>query len=93
MASLGKASGSTTWECSRRWLGTRSYRFKTVLWFWMNNIHSIITSGKGFGEMIRVINGDLESNGKNPGTIQSRVGYYQDYCGQMGVPPGGNMYC
>ncbi|KAM7464951.1 hypothetical protein LguiB_012513 [Lonicera macranthoides] len=34
--------------------------FKTALWFWMANVHSIITSGRGFGETIRAINGQLE---------------------------------
>ncbi|MCL7047457.1 hypothetical protein MKW94_027645 [Papaver nudicaule] len=31
--------------------------FKTAFWFWMNNVHSIITTNKGFGPTIRAING------------------------------------
>ncbi|KAJ4955142.1 hypothetical protein NE237_011925 [Protea cynaroides] len=34
--------------------------FKTALWFWMNNCHSIITSGQGFGATIQAINGAIE---------------------------------
>ena len=34
--------------------------FKTALWFWMNNVHSVI--GQGFGATIRVINGAIECN-------------------------------
>ncbi|KAJ4955107.1 hypothetical protein NE237_011890 [Protea cynaroides] len=34
-----------------------------LLWFWMNNCHSIITSGQGFGATIRAINGAIECNG------------------------------
>ena len=31
--------------------------FRAALWFWMNNVHSIILSGQGFGATIRAING------------------------------------
>ncbi|RZC85783.1 hypothetical protein C5167_026455 [Papaver somniferum] len=67
--------------------------FKTALWFWMNNVHSIITSGKGFGETIRAINGAIECNGANSTTVEARVGYYMGYCNQLGVPPGSNLRC
>ncbi|KAK1319614.1 Chitinase 4 [Acorus calamus] len=67
--------------------------FKTAFWFWMNNVHSIITSGKGFGETIQAINGAQECNGKNPEAVQARVKYYEDYCKQLGVSPGGNLSC
>ncbi|KAK1294163.1 Chitinase 5 [Acorus calamus] len=67
--------------------------FKTAFWFWMNNVHSTITSEKGFGETIRAINGAQECNGKNPRAVQARVKYYEDYCRQLGVSPGGNLSC
>ncbi|XP_052173082.1 endochitinase EP3 [Diospyros lotus] len=67
--------------------------FKTALWFWMNNCHSAIVSGKGFGETIRAINGALECDGANPDTVNARVGYFKDYCNQLGVDPGANLYC
>ncbi|KAL5731492.1 chitinase [Ranunculus cassubicifolius] len=67
--------------------------FKTALWFWMNNVHSSITSGQGFGQTIRPINGDLECNGKNQATVSARVRYYTDYCNQLGVSPGDNLTC
>ncbi|ERN20351.1 hypothetical protein AMTRI_Chr06g200630 [Amborella trichopoda] len=68
--------------------------FKAALWFWMNNVHSAITSGQGFGATIRAINGALECNG-GPGSaaVQTRVGYYQNYCQQLGVAPGDNLTC
>ncbi|WOL12623.1 hypothetical protein Cni_G21390 [Canna indica] len=67
--------------------------FKTALWFWMTNCHSLMTSGQGFGATIRAINGALECDGKNPGTVNARVGYYREYCRQFGVDPGNNLTC
>ncbi|CAL9777816.1 unnamed protein product [Musa acuminata subsp. burmannicoides] len=67
--------------------------FKTALWFWMNTCHSLITSGQGFGATIRAINGDLECDGKNPTTANARVGYYKDYCSQLGVDAGSDLTC
>ncbi|XP_077228073.1 endochitinase PR4-like [Tasmannia lanceolata] len=67
--------------------------FKTGLWYWMNNCHSIITSGQGFGPTIRAINGALECDGRNPDTVRARVGYYTSYCSQLGVAPGDNLTC
>nr|CAB3484976.1 unnamed protein product [Digitaria exilis] len=65
--------------------------FKTALWFWMNNVHGVLP--QGFGATIRVINGALECNGKNPAIVNARVGYYKDYCKQFGVDPGSNLTC
>ncbi|CAA7404542.1 unnamed protein product [Spirodela intermedia] len=67
--------------------------FKTALWFWMNNVHSRIVSGEGFGATIRAINGALECDGGNPATVTARVEYYTDYCNQLGVAPGDNLRC
>ncbi|KAK9138761.1 hypothetical protein Sjap_009355 [Stephania japonica] len=67
--------------------------FKTGLWFWMNNCHSLITSGQGFGATIRAINGAIECNGGNSQAVNARVGYYTSYCNQFGVSPGDNLYC
>ncbi|XP_010268233.1 PREDICTED: endochitinase PR4-like [Nelumbo nucifera] len=66
--------------------------FKTAFWFWMNNVHSIMTSGQGFGATIRAING-MECDGGNPDAVQARVGYYTDYCNQFGVSTGDNLSC
>ncbi|XP_057781416.1 endochitinase A-like isoform X3 [Salvia miltiorrhiza] len=66
--------------------------FKTALWFWMNNVHSIITSGQGFGATIRAIN-SIECNGANPTAVTARVNYYTSYCSQLGVDPGPNLRC
>ncbi|MQL73633.1 hypothetical protein Taro_005980, partial [Colocasia esculenta] len=64
--------------------------FKTALWFWMNNVRPVI--GQGFGATIRAVNGG-ECNGGNPAVVNNRVRYYTDYCSQLGVQPGGNLYC
>ena len=71
----------------------RVVSFKTGLWFWMNQCHAIITSGKGFGETIRAVNGPLECDGANPSTVSARVQYYREYCKQLGVDPGTNLRC
>ncbi|KAL8482822.1 hypothetical protein ACS0TY_025743 [Phlomoides rotata] len=67
--------------------------FKTALWFWMRTCHEPITSGQGFGATIRAINGNLECNGANPGTVTTRVNYFTSYCSQLGVSPGDNLRC
>ncbi|GFQ00726.1 chitinase 5 [Phtheirospermum japonicum] len=67
--------------------------FKTALWFWMNNCHDLITRGRGFGATIRAINGALECNGANSGTVTARVNYYTNYCNQLRVDPGPNLRC
>ncbi|XP_043720906.1 endochitinase EP3-like [Telopea speciosissima] len=67
--------------------------FKTALWFWMNDCHSIITSGQGFGATIKAINGPIECNGGNTAAVQARVQYYKEYCNQFGVSPGENLTC
>ncbi|XP_034685661.1 endochitinase EP3-like [Vitis riparia] len=64
--------------------------FKTALWFWMNNVHSVVS--QGFGATIRAING-MECNGGNSGAVNARVGYFRDYCNQFGVSPGDNISC
>ncbi|KAF7847059.1 hypothetical protein BT93_L3401 [Corymbia citriodora subsp. variegata] len=66
--------------------------FKTAFWFWMNNVHSVITSGQGFGATIKAINGG-ECSGGNTAAVQDRVQYYTDYCNQFGVSPGDNLTC
>ncbi|KNA06360.1 hypothetical protein SOVF_181770 [Spinacia oleracea] len=66
--------------------------FKTGFWFWMNNVHSKITSGQGFGSTIRAING-MECGGGNTAAVNARVSYYTQYCQQIGVSPGNNLSC
>lgn len=68
--------------------------FKTALWYWCNNdLHSTITSGKGFGATIVKINGPSECGGVNPAQVNDRIKYYQNYCNQFGVAPGNNLSC
>ncbi|KAL4632144.1 hypothetical protein ACB092_04G030700 [Castanea dentata] len=65
--------------------------FKTALWFWMNNVHSVL--GQGFWATINAINGDIECRGENFDSVQHRVDYYTAYCNQLGVDPGDNLTC
>ncbi|CAN6464271.1 unnamed protein product [Victoria cruziana] len=65
--------------------------FKSALWFWMNNVHSVVS--QGFGATIRAINGALECNGNNTAEMQDRVNKYVSYCQQLGVSPGDNLTC
>ncbi|KAI6695989.1 hypothetical protein NL676_023699 [Syzygium grande] len=66
--------------------------FKTAFWFWMTNVHSLITSGQGFGATIKAVNGGDCGGGKSRG-VQARVQYYIDYCNQFDVSPGDNLTC
>ncbi|KAB1219447.1 Endochitinase PR4 [Morella rubra] len=65
--------------------------FKTALWFWMNNVHQVLS--QGFGATIRAINGAVECNGGNPAAVQSRIQYYTQYCNQFGVATSDNLSC
>ncbi|GJN10219.1 hypothetical protein PR202_ga28296 [Eleusine coracana subsp. coracana] len=67
--------------------------FRAAIWYWMNNVHEGFVSGQGFGSTIRNINGPLECDGKNPTAVNDRVGYYQQFCQQLGVDPGSNLTC
>ncbi|XVF29503.1 hypothetical protein REPUB_Repub15cG0126600 [Reevesia pubescens] len=65
--------------------------FKAAVWFWMNNVASVMN--QGFGATIRAINGDLECDGKDPAKVQSRIDLFTQFCNQLGVAPGGNLSC
>jgi len=65
--------------------------FKAALWFWMNNVHGVIS--QGFGATTRAINGDRECDGKKPDPMNARASYYKQYCQQLGVDPGSNLTC
>ncbi|KAL5731338.1 chitinase [Ranunculus cassubicifolius] len=64
--------------------------FRAALWFWMNNVHSVITSG--FGATIRAIN-SIECNGQNGDAVNARIQLYTGYCNQFSVSPGENLTC
>ncbi|CAL8990570.1 unnamed protein product [Prunus brigantina] len=65
--------------------------FKAALWYWMNSVRPVVS--QGFGATTRDINGAVECDGKEPGKVQARINYYNDYCNQLNVNPGGNLYC
>ncbi|MEO3874753.1 glycoside hydrolase family 19 protein [Nonomuraea sp. B12E4] len=74
--------------------------WKTGLWFWMNSNgagtmtgHNAMVNGAGFGQTIRTINGAVECDGKNPGSVEHRVSTYQNFANLLGIPTGGNLYC
>jgi chitinase len=74
--------------------------WRTGLWFWMTSAgagarpaHDSIVNGNGFGETIRTINGSIECNGGSPDGVGGRVGRYLNFCGKLGVDPGGNQGC
>ncbi|CAL5068647.1 unnamed protein product [Urochloa decumbens] len=87
----GKSIGFNGLENPDKVAQDATVAFKTALWFWMNNVHQVMS--QGFGATIRAINGDLECNGKNPGAVNSRVNFYKQYCSQLGVSPGSNLAC
>ncbi|CAA7050494.1 unnamed protein product [Microthlaspi erraticum] len=64
--------------------------FRAALWFWMKSMRPVLN--QGFGATIRAIN-SLECNGGNLGAVNARIGYYRDYCRQLGVDPGANITC
>ncbi|KAK9932231.1 hypothetical protein M0R45_019477 [Rubus argutus] len=65
--------------------------FKTALWYWMNNVHSVV--GQGFGSTTRAITRAVECDGKSPDSSQARANFYTNYCTQFNVAPGDNLWC
>lgn len=64
--------------------------FKTSLWYWMTAVRPVFS--QGFGATIKAINGPLEC-GKQSDKVQRRIGFFRDYCKQLGVDPGANLSC
>ncbi|VVB04751.1 unnamed protein product [Arabis nemorensis] len=64
--------------------------FSKGLLFWVNSVRPVLN--EGFGATIKAING-MECKGGNPGAVNARIGYYRDYCRQLGVDPGPNLRC
>nr|BAC56863.1 chitinase [Dioscorea oppositifolia] len=69
--------------------------FKTSLWYWIRKgvQYVILDPDQGFGASIRIINGGQECDGKNTAQMMARVGYYEQYCAQLGVSPGNDLTC
>ena len=74
--------------------------WETGLWFWNSQrgagtmtAHDAMVNGRGFGETIRSINGDLECNGKNPDERNDRINLYKKFVGILGTDAGGNLSC
>ncbi|GAA2139516.1 glycoside hydrolase family 19 protein [Streptomyces synnematoformans] len=84
------------WQVERN----ASVAWQTGLWYWMTQSgpgsmsgHTAMTTGAGFGESIRSINGALECNGGNPAQVQSRINKYTQFTQILGVSPGPNLSC
>jgi predicted chitinase len=74
--------------------------WQTALWYWNTQSgpgtisgHTAMTTGAGFGESIRSINGAIECDGGNPAQVQSRIDKYQQFASLLGVSTGGNLTC
>ncbi|HEV3359511.1 MAG TPA: chitinase [Pseudonocardiaceae bacterium] len=74
--------------------------WKAALWFWDTSTgsvgqtpHDAMVNGAGFGKTIRIINGGLECDGKNPDEMNDRINRYKQFAGDLGVDPGGNLSC
>jgi len=74
--------------------------WQTTLWYWMTQngaasrtCHASMADGYGLGKTIRSINGPLECDGGDPGTVQSRIDAYRRFCQLLGVDPGSNLGC
>ncbi|WP_042429069.1 chitinase [Streptacidiphilus anmyonensis] len=75
--------------------------WKTALWMWNTQTgaghwtaHDAMVQGKGFGETIRTINGDLECDGKNPAERNARINLFERFTGVLGTDVGpGNLSC
>nr|QLL26892.1 class IV chitinase [Anacardium occidentale] len=87
----GKAVGFDGLNAPETVSNNPAVSFKSALWFWMTNVHSVVN--QGFGATIQKINGALECGGKQPDKVKARVGYYTDYCKKFGVDPGQNLSC
>lgn len=79
-------------------LSSAENAFAAGLWFWMTrqplvSPHTEISTGKGFGATIRLVNGPLECDGKKPEAVQNRVNAYVNFCSQLGGEPGGDQGC
>ncbi|KAK1578530.1 hypothetical protein Q3G72_030946 [Acer saccharum] len=88
---VGQAIGFNGLNSTETVANDPAISFKTALWFWMTNVHSVVN--QGFGATIQKVNGDRECNGKEPQKVRNRIGYYTDYCQKFGVPPGENLSC
>ncbi|XP_062095349.1 endochitinase EP3-like [Humulus lupulus] len=88
---FGKANNIDVLNAPEKLAQDAVVSFKSALWFWMENVHSVM--GQGFGATTRKINGALECDGKQPDKVQARINYYNDYCRQLGVAPGNNLSC
>ncbi|MDQ0795457.1 hypothetical protein QFZ58_003945 [Streptomyces sp. B1I3] len=84
------------------WLVERdpSVAWRTALWYWNTQngpgtmtSHDAMVGGAGFGETIRSLNGALECDGGNAGSVAARVARYERITGIIGTAPGPGLTC
>ncbi len=74
--------------------------WKTAIWYWMTNTayagvtpHNAIVNDQDFAATIRAINGSEECRGAAPDEVQTRVNFYSQFVGIVGIPLGDKLYC
>jgi hypothetical protein len=77
-----------------------SVAWQTALWYWNTQngpgtmtSHEAMVGGAGFGETIRSLNGALECDGGNPGSVAARVAKYERITSVLGTAPGSGLTC
>ncbi|MFD7492578.1 glycoside hydrolase family 19 protein [Streptomyces sp. NPDC059832] len=77
-----------------------SIAWQAALWYWNTQngpgamtSHEAMVGGAGFGETIRSLNGSLECDGGNPGSVAARVAMYERITGIVGAAPGSRLGC
>ncbi|XP_031267457.1 endochitinase A-like [Pistacia vera] len=85
----GRGPMQLTWNSNSE-LAEKLCLLQAALWFWMNNVHSVMNQGFGATQKI---NGALECGGKQPDKVNARIGYYRDYCKKFVCDPGQNLSC
>ncbi|MFF2958533.1 glycoside hydrolase family 19 protein [Streptomyces sp. NPDC057963] len=77
-----------------------SVAWQTALWYWNTQngpgtmtSHDAMVGGAGFGETIRSLNGALECDGGNPGSVAARVATYERITAVLGTAPGSRLSC
>ena len=96
----GNALGVDLWSNPDLVATDPTIAWKTAIWYWMTGTgnagvtpHNAMVNGMGFGTTINAINGSVECGGRAPAQVQTRINFYNNFTGMLGVPTGGNLGC
>jgi chitodextrinase len=96
----GNALGIDLWSNPDLVATDATIAWKTAVWYWMTGTgsagvtpHNAMVNGQGFGTTIRAINGSVECDGRAPAQVATRINFYNNFTGLIGVTPGGNLGC